>query len=112
MSKFPYTQTTMLVNSVEATTTVKIMSGMQVAHVVFKSPAGDLGFVDLSPVDPQRTDIKLQAGNQVLLINIIKFQAAFGFEEGSVFINGNATDQDGKNPTDFSKIIANWTAPS
>lgn len=110
MSTFPYTQTTMLVNSVQATTVVTIKSGMQVSTTTFTSPAGDLGIVTLSPVEPIRTDIKLQAGSQKLVIDKMTFQAAFGFDDGFVFCQGSATNQDGKDLASFSKNIANWTA--
>lgn len=110
MSTFPYTQTTMLVNSIQVTTEVTVQSGMQVSTSTFTSPAGDLGVVTLSPVEPIRTNVKLAAGSQVLILNKINFQAAFGFDQGFVFCEGNGTNQQGTDAADFSKNIAEWTA--
>lgn len=109
MATYPYSQDSMLVNSIKSTTVVSIMSGMQVAVVTFTSPAGNLGSITLSPVQPTASNVEFKAGSQTLQIDIISFRAQFGFDSGQVTCSGRATDQDGKNETPFSKQIASWS---
>ncbi|MES2382770.1 MAG: hypothetical protein V4538_17115 [Bacteroidota bacterium] len=109
MATYPYSQTSMLVNSIQSTTVVSIMSGMQVAVITFTSPAGNLGSITLSPVQPTATNVEFKAGLQSLQIDLISFRAQFGFDSGQVTANGRATDQDGKNETAFAKQIATWS---
>lgn len=109
MASYPYTQTTMLVNSIQATTNVIISSGMQVSTTTFTSPAGDLGSITLSPVQPSAQNVQFQAGSQILQIDSMTFRAQFGFDSGQVFASGRATDQEGKNEASFSKQIATWS---
>ncbi len=109
MATYPYSQDAMLVNSITTTTKVSIVSGMQVSTTTFNSPAGLLGTITLSPVQPTATNVEFKAGNQTLQIDIISFRAQFGFDAGQVTCSGRATDQDGKNETPFSKQIATWS---
>ncbi|MEO4005631.1 MULTISPECIES: hypothetical protein [unclassified Flavobacterium] len=109
MATYPYTQVTLLVNSIQATTVVSIVSGMQVSTTTFTSPAGDLGSVTLSPVQPTATNVEFQAGLQTLQIDTMTFRAQFGLDSGQVFASGRATDQQGQNETAFSKQIATWS---
>ncbi len=112
MSDFPYSQTKMLVNSIEASTTVSIVDGMQVSNTKFTSPAGDFGSVQLSPVTSYATDIKFAASQQELHIEKIEFRAAFGLDTGQVTVSGKATNQTGGDWQTFSTTVASWTAPS
>ena len=108
-TQYPYTQQTMLVNSIIATTVVSINQGMQVAQVTFSTAAGNLGTITLSPVQPQAQNVQFKAGSQVLQITTISFRAAFGFDPGQVTCSGQGTDQNGNNPAPFSKQIATWS---
>jgi len=107
---YPYKQSTMLVNSITADTIVSLNNGMQVAQVTFNTAAGPLGQVTLSPVQPIANNIEFKRGEQVLQIVQITFQAAFGFDNGQVSANGQATDQQGKNPTPFESLVASWAS--
>ncbi|PSL44240.1 hypothetical protein CLV51_106106 [Chitinophaga niastensis] len=107
---FPYVQTTPLVNSVYTVTTVSIKSNMQVAVVQFMSAAGKLGQVTLSPVQPTAGPVTYKRGQQVVTLEKATFIAASQFVDGSVFAEGSATDQQGKNETPYSASIADWTA--
>jgi len=109
MTTYPYSQTTMLVNGVSSTTVVSIMSGMQVAFISFTSPAGTLGSIILSPVQPTGVNIEFKSGQQTLQIDIISFSAQFGFNSGQVTTNGRATDQEGKDAMSFYDQIATWS---
>lgn len=109
MATYPYTQVTLLVNSIQATTVVSIVSGMQVSTTTFTSPAGDLGSVTLSPVQPTATNVQFQAGLQTLQLDTMTFRAQFGLDSGQVTASGRATDQTGQNETAFSKQIAAWS---
>jgi hypothetical protein len=109
MATYPYTQSSMLVNSITATTVVSIISGMQVSVTTFTTSAGNLGSITLSPVQPTAVNVEFKAGKQALQIDLISFRAQFGFDAGQVTANGRATDQDGKNETAFAKQIATWS---
>ena len=97
-----------LCNSILATTNVKLVSEMQVATVQFKSAVGKLGEIILSPTQPVATNLEYKVGNQVLKIEKINFQAAFGLNSGEVQCKGSATDQQGNNPVVFGRQIASW----
>ncbi|MBS0028274.1 hypothetical protein ACTJJ0_05570 [Chitinophaga sp. 22321] len=107
---FPYKQSTPLVNSVTATTTVSLNGGMQVAVVKFTSAAGELGSVTLSPIQPTAGPVTFQRGQQTVNLKKATFTAAIGFTDGSVFAEGDATDQQGNNDTPYSASIAAWNA--
>ncbi|KLT69166.1 MULTISPECIES: hypothetical protein [Flavobacterium] len=109
MATYPYSQDALLVNSIKATTVVSIVSGMQVSVTTFTSPAGDLGKITLSPVQPTATNVEFKAGAQKLQIDLISFRAQFGLDSGQVTCSGRATDQDGNNETAFAKQIATWS---
>ena len=109
MATYPYTQTSMLVNSIQATTTVSIQSGMQVSSTVFSSAAGNLGTITLSPVQPTAKNVEFKSGLQTLQIDSTTFTAQFGFDAGQVFASGRGTDQSGENEAAFSKQIATWS---
>lgn len=109
MATYPYTQQALLVNSITSTTVVSIISGMQVAAVTFTSPAGNLGEITLSPVQPSASNVEFKAGKQRLMISNLSFRAAFGLDQGQVTISGTATDQDGNNDTAFAKQICSWS---
>ncbi|WP_127339188.1 hypothetical protein [Flavobacterium cupreum] len=109
MATYPYSQDALLVNSIKATTVVSIVSGMQVSVTTFTSPAGNLGSITLSPVQPTATNVEFKAGSQKLQIDIISFRAQFGLDSGQVTASGRATDQDGNNETAFAKQIAAWS---
>ena len=98
----------LLVNSITASTTVSLVDGMQVSTTKFNTAAGLLGTITLSPVQPTATNIELKAGNQVLQIAKINFQAAFGLVSGEVTCSGSGTDQNGNDPAPFQKQIATW----
>jgi len=106
---YPYTQQAMLVNSVQSTSVISIMSGMQVATVTFTTAAGMLGEITLSPVQPVATNVEFTRGKQVLQIANITFRAQFGFDPGQVTCNGSATDQNGKDSTAFNAQICYWS---
>jgi hypothetical protein len=106
---YPYSQTALLVNSIQSTTVVSIVSGMQVGVITFTSPAGNLGSLTLSPVQPTATNVQFSAGKQTLQIDIITFRAQFGLDGGQVTVSGRATDQNGKDETAFAKQIASWS---
>lgn len=106
---YPYTQASPLVNSITATTIVSLSNGMQIAQIAFTTPAGQLGQITLSPVQPTAQNVEFKAGSQVLKIVNANFTAAFGFDVGQVFVEGSATDQSGNNNTDFQKQIASWS---
>ncbi|NEP62118.1 MAG: hypothetical protein F6K31_35110 [Symploca sp. SIO2G7] len=110
MSTFPYSQTTLLNNSVHAETTVSLVDGMQVSKTIFQTAAGSLGSVTLSPENTTKSGINLQQSTQQLHISNIHFQAAFGLVDGKVIAVGWSTDQEGSGHDQFSKEIANWTA--
>ncbi|HVI47854.1 MAG TPA: hypothetical protein VM802_23495 [Chitinophaga sp.] len=107
---FPYSQTTPLVNSISAKTTVTLQGGMQVATIEYSSAAGLLGKMVLSPIQPTAGPETYKRGQQVLVINQATFTAAQGFVDGNVFVDGSGTDQHGKNDTPFSADIADWTS--
>ena len=109
MATYPYTQVTLLVNSIQATTVVAIVSGMQVSTTTFSSPGGDLGSVTLSPVQPTATNVQFQVGLQTLQLDTMTFRAQFGLDSGQVTASGRATDQMGQNETAFSKQKAAWS---
>lgn len=109
MVTYPYSQQAMLVNSITSTTVLSLISGMQVAVVTFTSPAGNLGSITLSPVQPTASNIEFKLGSQMLQITNITFRAAFGFEAGQVTVSGSGTNQDGKNQTAFATQIAQWS---
>ncbi len=98
----------LLVNTITASTTVALVNGMQVSTTEFKTSAGLLGTVTLSPVQPTATNIEMKVGNQVLQIAKINFQAAFGLVSGEVTCSGSGTDPQGKDPAPFQKQIATW----
>ncbi|MBB5635172.1 hypothetical protein HDF26_002102 [Pedobacter cryoconitis] len=106
---YPYTQSSPLVNSITATTVVSLSNGMQVAQIAFTTAAGQLGQITLSPVQPTAENVEFKAGTQTLKIKKATFSAAFGFDPGQVTVEGDATDQNGKNDTDFQKQIASWS---
>lgn len=106
---YPYTQQAMLVNSIQSTTVVSIMGGMQVAQITFTTAAGNLGEITLSPVQPTASNVEFKRGQQVLQIANITFRAQFGFDQGQVTCNGSATDQNGQNPAPFNAQIASWS---
>lgn len=109
MATYPYSQDSMLVNSIKSTTVVSIVSGMQVAVITFSTAAGNLGTITLSPVQPTATNVEFKAGSQSLQIDLISFRAQFGFDSGQVTASGRGTDQDGNNDTAFAKQIATWS---
>ncbi|OQP40751.1 hypothetical protein A4H97_14115 [Niastella yeongjuensis] len=106
---YPITQTKMLVNSVNTSTTVSLVEGMQVAKVSFLNAAGQVGQITLSPLQPQAENVEFKTGTQTVKIALIKFAAQFGFDNGKVTVSGDATDQEGKNDSPFNKEIANWS---
>jgi hypothetical protein len=99
----------LLVNSITASTTVSIVSGMQVATITFNNASGLLGTVTLSPVQPTATNVEFKTGGQVLFLSQVYFQAAFGLVSGFVNCTGTGTDPAGKDSTPFQKQIASWT---
>ena len=109
MATYPYTQNAILVNNIQSTTVVSIVSGMQVATITFNSPSGVLGSITLSPVQPTASNLEFQAGSQTLLISNISFRAQFGFDTGQVTCSGSGTNQEGQNETAFSMQIASWS---
>lgn len=109
MATYPYTQNAILVNGIQSTTVVSIVSGMQVASITFTSTAGNLGSITLSPVQPTASNIEFGAGSQTLQITNISFRAQFGFDTGQVSCSGSGTDLEGQNETAFSMQIASWS---
>jgi hypothetical protein len=109
MTNYPYSQNTMLVNNIIATTVVEIDCGMQVSTTTFTSPVGDIGKIVLSPVQTNASNIEFKLGLQTLQIGNIYFISKFGFACGQVMVSGNVTDQDGENIIDFSTQIATWS---
>ena len=105
---YPYTQQSVLANSVNVTTVVTVVSGMQVARLQFLSAAGEFGEITLSPVQPMATNVQFQLGRQTLQLSNVSFRAQFGFESGQVTVSGSVTDPSGSNATAFSKQIAAW----
>lgn len=105
---YPNTTVKPLSNDVQATTTITINEGMQIATIQFANAADTLGTIVLSPVQPNAKNIEYEVGKQLLSIEEIKFQAAFGLSAGEVKCKGSATDQDGQNPVGFNKQIASW----
>jgi hypothetical protein len=106
---YPVNVDTMLVNSITSNCNVQLVGGMQVATITFTTPAGLLGTVTLSPVQPTATNLEFKAGQQVLQISNITFRAAFGFDKGQVTIAGTGTDQNGNDPAAFNKQIGTWS---
>jgi hypothetical protein len=98
-----------LSNSVLVSTTVALQGAQQVATVVFSTAAGVLGTVTLSPMQPQYSNLVIGAGLQKVNLSLIAFTAAFGITQGSVAAAGNATDQSGNNPVNFSLAICTWS---
>jgi hypothetical protein len=111
MANYPYTQTTKLPYGIQATTTVIINAGLQVAQIDFTNAAGLLGEIVLSVVQPTANLIEFKRGNQLLKIDAIAFRAQFGFDKGSVSLNATMTDEKGQNPTTFASQICSWDRP-
>jgi hypothetical protein len=105
---YPISITVDLAHSVQTDTTIALVEGMQVSTTRFTSPAGLMGAVTLSPVQPSGKNIQYKMGKQILQIYSIRFQAAFGLTQGQVNISGNVTNQQGTELATFSRQICDW----
>lgn len=98
----------LLGNSVTVDITVDLTNNVQVAEVTFNGAAGVFNTITLSPTQPKATNKTSKAGSQVLTIEEIIFNAAFGITKGKIQCKGTATDPEGNDPAVFDMQIAKW----
>lgn len=101
-------QNVALSNSVLADITVDLVNNVQYAAITFYAPVGNIGSINLSPMQPAASSKEFYAGKQKLTIDKIEFKAAFGATQGKIICKGTATDQDGNDPAEFNFQMLEW----